>query len=269
MGLVRAVALIVVLNALALALAADSSSAMTTWSGTCSFTGYSQFWPYRKWVPQPSGYYYRGTGTCDGTLNGEPFKGGATVDNYANMHQPMGCVIGGSTYGGPLYITFYHGTPADSSTAPAPATPHEPSKKEKATTKKKAKHKARKRRKGARRARKTQATSSTTTANPGDPQPPPAPTGPTPDPNAPPQDPNQPPPQPPPPNTGYPMLAAWSDEVNTTNKITSDLWGAYRGFAIGYGGFPDDTNQLNQCGQDGVPGGMLTQTYTTITEMHG
>src|SRR3954451_12034838 len=146
MGLVRAVLLMVVLNALALALAADTSSAMTTWSGTCTFTGYSQFWPYRKWVPQPSGYYYRGTGSCDGTLNGEPWKGGATVDNYADMHQPMGCVIGGSTYGGPLYITFYHGTRAEAE-APPPAEPKPPSKDRKAATKKKKKHKKHKKHK--------------------------------------------------------------------------------------------------------------------------
>jgi hypothetical protein len=267
MGLVRAVLLIVVLNALALALATDSSSAMTTWSGTCSFTGYSQFWPYRKWVPQPSGYYYRGTGTCDGTLNGEKWSGGATVDNYANMHQPMGCVVGGSTYGGPLYITFYHGTPAADSDPPA--QPREPSRKqEKAAAKKRKKHKKHRRRRhhGTKQSR---ASNRTAAKNAGDPQPPPAPTGPVPqDPNAP-FDPNQPPPQPPPPNTGYPTLAAWSDEVNTTNRITSDLWGAYRGFAVGYGGFPDDPAQLDQCGKDGVPGGMLTQTYTTITELHG
>jgi hypothetical protein len=265
MGLVRAVALIVVLNALALALATESSSAMTKWSGTCTFTGYSQFWPYRKWEPQPSGYYYRGTGTCDGVLNGEKWAGGATVDNYADMHQPMSCGVGGSTYGGPLYITFYHGTPSDDQEV---ATPRPPDRKEKATAKKKAKKK-----KGRRRRhhshRSTSSRSGKIATNASDPQPPPAPTGPVPQDPSRPFDPNKAPPPPPAPNTGYPTLAAWSDEVNVTNKITSDLWGAYRGFAIGYGGFPDNQEELTQCGEDGVPGGMLTQTYVTITELHG
>ena len=87
MRLVRVVVLLALLGALAFALYADSASAMTTWSGTCKYEGWSQFWPKRRWIPAPSGYHYQGTGTCKGTLNGQPYD-----LHGANRHQahPLG-----------------------------------------------------------------------------------------------------------------------------------------------------------------------------------
>ena len=101
------IAVAVALAAVTLGVLAAPSSAYTRFSGTCSFSGYSKFWPGREWVPKPSGYHYKAFGTCDGKLNGKPFKGKALNDTNADMHQPMGCAAGGSTYGGPVYITFF------------------------------------------------------------------------------------------------------------------------------------------------------------------
>jgi hypothetical protein len=235
------VALVAVLATLFAGLLAEPSMGYTTWSGTCTFNGWSYFWPYRKWAPQPSGYHYIGKGDCKGTLNGKTYNGRAKVDNYANMKQPMSCGIGGSTYGGPVYIIFMkHKKAAGSSGKP---------KKGKTTFARGRatdQASAARTRKAHRRAAKASAASS-----------------------SPPRDPQQPPPVPPAPSTHYPVLTAWSDEVNMLNYIDSDLWGAYRGFAVGRGGFPSDPNALQKCAGNGVEKGWLTQTYTTISPLRG
>jgi hypothetical protein len=250
MRVVRAVIVSMLLGALAFCLAADTASAETSFSGSCTFTGWSQFWPKRRLVPVPSGYHYQGQGTCDGTLNGKAFKGPASVDNYADMKQPMGCVVGGSTYGGPLYITFDTGAASKSSTATK--TESKPVQRRRAN-----KHHRKKARTKAHRAR-AKARKASVKAAASDPTPP----------HPPPSD--QATPAPPAPISENPMLAAWTDEVNTLNKITSDLWGAYRGYGIGTGRFPDDPNDPPRCvNGEGIPGEPLTQSYTTITELVG
>ena len=65
------------------------------------------------------------------------------------------------------------------------------------------------------------------------------------------------------------MLTAWTDEVNTSNRITADWYGAYRGFGTAFGTLEAKEEQLSQCASGGVPGTNLTETYTTITEMRG
>jgi hypothetical protein len=172
--------------AVAFGLLAESGSAMTTFSGTCSYSGFSRFWPGRKFVSVSSGYHYQGKGTCDGKLNGSPFKGKSNIDVNADMHQPMGCLVGGSTYGGPVIMTFLT-----------------------------------KRQKGEKRHKK-------------------------------------------------PVLVAWTDEVNVGPSIATDLWGTYRGFAYGTGTLHADPNKsFPQCAGKGVPGLILSTTYTTVTELRG
>jgi hypothetical protein len=246
---VRAAVLVAVLGSLTFGLLVQPAGAETTWSGVCTYEGWSQFWPYRKWIPQPSGYHYRGKGTCEGKLNGKPYKGRSTVDNYANMKQPMSCAIGGSTYGGPVYLTFVDAKPPRRTRKPRRKPPKgyrdKPGKHVSSGGKKRHRtHRRRHRQRHHKRVMTKRYASA-------------------------PQDPQQPPPVPPAPNTVYPVLAAWSDEVNIMNDIYSDLWGAYRGFAVGYGGFPDDPNALDKCRGEGVKGGQLKQTYTTLRELHG
>jgi hypothetical protein len=268
----RAVAVLTVMGALAVGLLADSASAETTWSGVCTYSGYAQFWPYRKWTPQPSGYYTKGTGPCDGVLNGQPFHGTGTLEVYANMKQPMSCAIGGSTYGGPTYLIFLTSTsspppkPAASSTTQTQQQP-----KARKHRKKKRRHKARHKKRVHHAAASSTASSSSASAPAQDAQ-----AAPTSDPSQttttpdPPQDPQSPPPPPAAPDPGSnPMIIAYSDEVNTSNKITSDLWGQYRGYAFGGGGFPDDPDALSRCAGDGVTGDPLTQKFRTITPLVG
>jgi hypothetical protein len=240
---VRVAVLVTVMGVLAFGLLASPAPAVTTWSGSCTYEGWSQFWPYRKWVPEPAGYYYQGKGPCKGTLNGAPFDGQGTIDLYANMKQPMGCSAGGSTYGGPVYMTFLTGA---GNRAPVSATTTtRPSSRPKPHAKKRKHRSHRKQRKRARRAAVRAAASN------------------------PPSDPDQAAPRPPAPNTADPMLTAWTDEVNTANYITSDWYGNYRGFGTGFGTLASDTESLKQCGADGIPGTTLKSTYTTTTEMRG
>lgn len=206
MRLGRAVVVLVVSNVLTFGLLAEPSMGMTTWSGTCTYKGWSQFWPKRRWVPVPSGYHYRGRGQCEGILNGKPFKGRSVIDNYADMKQPMGCPFGGSTYGGPVYMTFV------TDDEPYPPADEDP------------------------------------------PRPPPS---------------DEPTPQPPAPNTGYPVLQGWTDEVSALHFIESDLFGAYRGVGVGHGQMEQDPDQVRQCSEEGIPGLMLTTTYKTVTELRG
>jgi hypothetical protein len=230
----------VVLGLVALGVTAPSGMAMTRWSGSCTFDGYSKFWPTRKWVPEAAGYHYIGTGPCKGTLDGKSFDGKGTLDLYANMKQPMGCSAGASLYNGPGYMVFHTGRKA----APASPAPAQPSAKKK---KKRSKHKHRKKKKHGRHATTRKASNA----------PAPAP------------DPNQPQPHPPAPVTDEPMLQIYTDETNELFRITSDWYGAYRGLGVAYGGFPIDSSARDQCGNAGIPGQELKITYTTLTEMLG
>src|SRR5436190_9677284 len=127
------------MGAFAFGLLAQPSAAVTTWSGSCTYRGWNQFWPGRTWVPQPSGYHWVAQGPCKGTLNGAPFDGQGTIDLYADMKQPMGCAVGGSTYGGPMYMTFLTGA-GKSAGSPGAATQTRPSSEAKPHSKKRKSH---------------------------------------------------------------------------------------------------------------------------------
>src|SRR5947207_250240 len=88
------------MGAFAFGLLAQPSAAVTTWSGSCTYRGWNQFWPGRTWVPHPSGYHWVAQGPCEGSLNGAPFDGQGTIDLYADIKQAVGGALGAATYGG-------------------------------------------------------------------------------------------------------------------------------------------------------------------------
>jgi hypothetical protein len=233
-----------VLTAMMLGVFAQPGMAYTSFEGTCTYRGWSEFWPHRRWVPEPSGYHWRATGHCKGTLNGRPFDGPSTMDNWANMKQPMGCVVGGSRYGGPAYMTFI----TDENKAKTKPKKKKKKKKKKARGKKGDRGRKNGDRRSGSRARASQAQAAS---------------------SEPARDPEEPTPRPPAPRSDYPVLQAWSDEVNLSNNIISDLWGAQRGYAVGYGELESGPEGLERCSGEGVDRLVLKQEYHTVRELRG
>jgi len=105
----RKVLLVGGLSALLAVGLAQPAAAGTTWSGHCDQLGFISFFPTRKVLPEPAGYEIATKGTCHGVLNGKPFDGPANLFAHADMHSPMGCLIGESLGGSPAYMRFARG----------------------------------------------------------------------------------------------------------------------------------------------------------------
>jgi hypothetical protein len=236
MKVVRRVILPAALGALLLGVTATPGMAMTTYSGHCDFAGVLHLFPNSHVVPEPLGYSVTMDGTCDGILNGEPYKGPMHMEIYANMHAPMSCVIGFSANGGPWYISFPGAAKPASAAAPASSRKASASRKQKArapdrtASKRKRKHRRRK--------------------HPRPPKPPPY--------------------QDPPAAPEVPELAAWSSSTNgPPGEVIVTYHGAYRGVAVGVNWFESDPSTLNTCLGPGIEGGKLEGSFDTVQELRG
>jgi hypothetical protein len=247
----RAFVLPVLLGALMLGPLAQPSVAENSWSGSCAFDNYTDFWPAHTMVPEPSGYYAHGTGHCKGKLNGKPFDGTAEIQAWANMHTDMSCTVGLGPNAGPAYLIFKTGAAraaGSSGAAGAQRSATKPARRYRKHSRHKARHKGKRARRAAPARRATARAAS----------------------SDPPRDPSQPVPRPPIPDTPEPTLEVWLDVVSTApNLIFSDMHGAYRGHALGAGTWTGNLDSLKQCLGDGIPGSPSKVTWTTVTELLG
>lgn len=79
---------------LVLIAASASSASATTWSGNCTWKQRTTLLAPSYLVPSQHGYQIRGTGTCDGLLDGKAYKGPTTVFIDGRMNRPMSCETG-------------------------------------------------------------------------------------------------------------------------------------------------------------------------------
>jgi hypothetical protein len=230
--MVRTVILAVASSAVALGLAPAPGMAMTTFSGHCDFAGVARMFPTVHVAPGPTGYTVTADGTCDGTLNGKPYKGPVHTRIYADMRGPMGCAIGVMGEGGPWYISF----PGAAQPAPAPATASaarsKPRSSERTASKRKHRHKHRRRH------------------HRHPPKPPPF--------------------QDPPAAPEIPELAAWGTSTNTVpGEVVLTYHGVYRGLAVGVNWFKTNADSLNECLGPGIESVAFTGSFDTVQELHG
>jgi hypothetical protein len=90
---VRRVCLMAATAVVLLAASASTASA-TTWSGNCTWKQRTTLLAPSYLVPSQHGYQIRGTGSCDGLLDGRAYKGPTTVFIDGRMNRPMSCETG-------------------------------------------------------------------------------------------------------------------------------------------------------------------------------
>jgi hypothetical protein len=96
---------ITALAATAAVLPASAAMAATTFEGSCSFSGQFTFDPPLGNLPRETRFSDAATGTCTGTLNGEP-QNRAPIVIRAEGYGSLGCLAGRGTNAGTLSFTL-------------------------------------------------------------------------------------------------------------------------------------------------------------------